>query len=289
MKCNLCPRQCNLQRDSITGFCGMTNTLTLAKTDLFLWEEPVVSGLNGSGAVFFSGCNLKCCFCQNFEISSGKKGKQITINRLAEIFKELELKGAHNINLISPTHYVPQIIKALDIYKPNIPIIYNCNGYETLDTLQKLKNYVDVYLVDLKFMDNELSQKYCSAKNYFNIASCAILEMLKQKPKVVLKNNLITSGVIIRHLVMPNCTQDSKNILHWISKNIGTSAMLSLMSQYTPCFNSYMYPEINRKLLPLEYKVIVKYAEKLGLNFGFTQQFESSSTDYIPIWDFKGV
>ena len=267
----------------------MSSKLSVAKADLFLWEEPIISASKGSGAIFFSGCNLKCCFCQNFEISSGKKGKQISIKRLADIFKELEQKGANNINLVSPTHYVEQIIKALNIYKPKIPIVYNSNGYENVETIKKLKNYVDIYLVDLKFFDKKLSQKYCSTKDYFSVASQAILQMVKQKPIPVVENGVMKSGVILRHLVMPNCTQDSKNILDWVAQNIGDKVIVSLMCQYTPCFNSSKFPEINRPLTPLEYKVVLNYALKKGLTNGFSQSFESITEDFIPLWDFKGV
>ena len=289
MICDICPRKCKVDRNNGLGFCGMTNDVLVAKADLFLWEEPVISGTNGSGAGFFSGCNLKCCFCQNYEISSGKKGKKITVERLAQIFKELEQKGAHNINLVSPSHYVTQIIQALEIYKPNIPIVYNSNGYEKVQTIKKLQKYVDIFLVDLKFCDNTLSQKYCKAKDYFLTATNAILQMLNQQPKVIIKNGIMKQGVIIRHLVMPSCSADSKKVLDWIAKNAKNNVLVSLMSQYTPCYKSYEFEEINKKLSPLEYKVILNYAVKLGLINGFSQDFESATTDFIPLWDFKGV
>ncbi|MGN1221828.1 MAG: radical SAM protein [Christensenellales bacterium] len=289
MICELCPRNCKANRNDKLGFCGMSNRVLLAKADLFFWEEPVISGTNGSGAIFFSGCNLKCCFCQNYEISSGKKGKEITVDRLAQIFKELEQQGAHNINLVSPTHYVQQIIEALKIYRPKIPVVYNSNGYENVETIKKLKDYVDIYLVDLKFCDKELSQKYCKASNYFECATLAIKEMISQKQNVVIKNGIMQSGVIIRHLVMPNCTQDSKKILDWINQNAKDKALISLMSQYFPCHESYKHSEINRTITPLEYKIVLNYAIKLGLTNGFMQEFESATSKYVPIWDFKGV
>ena len=289
MICDLCPRNCKIDREKISGFCGMTSTVKLAKADIFMWEEPCISGKNGSGAIFFSGCNLKCCFCQNYKISSKGLGKEITVERLAEIFKELENKGANNINLVSPSHYVNQIIEALKIYKPKIPVVWNSNGYEKVETIHKIKNFVDIFLVDLKFCNPSLSQKYCAAKDYFNFASKAIFEMLDAKPKLVFENDILQNGVIVRHLVMPNCTSDSIKILEWLSKIQHKGFLLSLMSQYTPYFNSNRYPEINRPLKPIEYKIVLQKAEELGLTNGYAQELNSCNENFIPLWDFKGV
>lgn len=287
MICNICPRKCKINRTKTTGFCGQPNDIYLAKADLFFWEEPVISGKNGSGAIFFSGCNLKCCFCQNYQISSNHLGKKITVQRLAEIFKELEQKGAHNINLVSPSHYALQIKQALDIYRPAIPIVYNSNGYEDINTLKLLKNYIDVYLVDFKFFDEMLSQKYCKAKNYPNVAKLAISEMINQQPKTVLDNGILQKGVVVRHMIMPNCTTDSKKVLDWLA-HFKTLIYLSLMCQYTPCYNAKLYDEINRTITPLEYKIVLNYANKLQFD-GFSQDLESAKAKYIPIWDFNGV
>lgn len=289
MICDICPRKCNIDRSKAVGFCGMTNTVKLAKADVFMWEEPCISGTNGSGAVFFSGCNLRCCFCQNFQISNQNFGKEISTKRLAQIFKELAEKDVHNINLVSPSHFVNQIIEALKIYKPNIPIVYNSNGYESVETIKKLKNYVDIYLVDLKFCSSELSQRYCKANNYFEVATAAIKEMISQKPKVIVQNGIMKQGVIIRHLVMPNQTADSLKILQWIADNAKENCLVSLMCQYTPYFNAKNYPEINRKLKPIEYKIVLTRANELGLTNGYAQDMSSATEDFIPLWDLKGV
>lgn len=289
MICDICPRKCNIDRSKAVGFCGMTNTVKLAKADVFMWEEPCISGTNGSGAVFFSGCNLRCCFCQNFQISNQNFGKEISTKRLAQIFKELAEKDVHNINLVSPSHFVNQIIEALKIYKPKIPIVYNSNGYESVETIKKLKNYVDIYLVDLKFCLSELSQRYCKANNYFEVATSAIKEMISQKPKVIVQNGIMKQGVIIRHLVMPNQTADSLKILQWIADNAKENCLVSLMCQYTPYFNAKNYPEINRKLKPIEYKIVLTRANELGLTNGYAQDMSSATEDFIPLWDLKGV
>ena len=289
MICDICPRKCNIDRSKAVGFCGMTSTVKLAKADVFMWEEPCISGTNGSGAVFFSGCNLRCCFCQNYQISNQNFGKEISIQRLAQIFKELENKGVHNINLVSPSHFANQIIEALKIYRPNIPIVYNSNGYESVETIKKLKNYVDIYLVDLKFCSSELSQKYCKANNYFEIATSAIKEMISQKPKVVVQNGIMKQGVIIRHLIMPSQTADSLKILQWIADNAKENCLVSLMCQYTPYFNAKNFPEINRKLKPIEYKIVLAKANELGLTNGYAQDMSSATEDFIPLWDLRGV
>jgi len=289
MICDICPRKCNIDRSKTVGFCGMTNTVKLAKADVFMWEEPCISGTNGSGAVFFSGCNLRCCFCQNYQISNQNFGKEISTKRLAQIFKELEEKGVHNINLVSPSHFANQIIEALEIYRPNIPIVYNSNGYESVETIKKLKNYVDIYLVDLKFCSSELSQKYCKASNYFDVATSAIKEMISQKPKVIVQNGIMKQGVIIRHLIMPSQTADSLKILQWIADNTKENCLVSLMCQYTPYFNAKNFPEINRKLKPIEYKIVLTKATELGLTNGYAQDMSSATEDFIPLWDLKGV
>src|SRR5574344_121206 len=288
MICDNCPRHCKIDRTTNKGFCGMSETIKLAKADLFMWEEPVISGTNGSGAIFFSGCNLKCCFCQNYEISSQHFGNEITVERLAEIFKELENKGAHNINLVSPSHYYKQIIEALKIYKPKIPIVYNSNGYDSIESLGELQKYIDIYLVDLKFCDCNLSQKYCKAKDYFSVATLAIKKMFQYQPNTIIDNGIMKKGVIVRHLVMPSHTDDSIKILECLEKN-AKGSMLSLMCQYTPYYNASLYPEINRKLTPLEYKIVLNKAINLGITNGFAQEMSSATEKYIPIWDLKGV
>lgn len=289
MICNLCPRKCNVNRDLKSGFCGVSNTLKVARAQLHFWEEPIISGTNGSGTIFFSGCNLKCVYCQNYNISKENFGKDITTQRLAEIFKELENAGAHNINLVTPSHYVKQIVEALNIYKPKIPVVYNTSGYDSVEELKMLEGYVDVYLTDLKYYSSELSQKYSSAKNYFEMCSLAIKEMIRQQPKNVMENGLIKKGVIIRHMVLPNCIDDSFKVLEWIKNNLGEDVIVSVMGQYTPYFNASKFPEINRKLKPVEYKLVINHFNKLGLKNGFMQSLDSADENFIPPFNLEGV
>lgn len=289
MICNLCPRKCNVNRDLKSGFCGVSNTLKVARAQLHFWEEPIISGTNGSGTIFFSGCNLKCVYCQNFNISKENFGKDITTQRLAEIFKELENAGAHNINLVTPSHYVKQIVEALNIYKPKIPVVYNTSGYDSVEELKMFEGYVDVYLTDLKYYSSELSQKYSSAKNYFEVCSLAIKEMIRQQPKNVMENGLIKKGVIIRHMVLPNCINDSFKVLEWIKNNLGEDVIVSVMGQYTPYFNASKFPEINRKLKPVEYKLVINHFNKLGLKNGFMQSLDSADENFIPPFNLEGV
>lgn len=289
MICNMCPRKCNVNRDLKSGFCGVSNTLKVARAQLHFWEEPIISGTNGSGTIFFSGCNLKCVYCQNYNISKENFGKDITTQRLAEIFKELENAGAHNINLVTPSHYVKQIVEALNIYKPKIPVVYNTSGYDSVEELKMLEGYVDVYLTDLKYYSSELSQKYSSAKNYFEVCSLAIKEMIRQQPKNVMENGLIKKGVIIRHMVLPNCIDDSFKVLDWVKNNLGEDVIVSVMGQYTPYFNASKFPEINRKLKPVEYKLVINHFNKLGLKNGFMQSLDSADENFIPPFNLEGV
>ena len=289
MICNLCPRKCNVNRDLKSGFCGVSNTLKVARAQLHFWEEPIISGTNGSGTIFFSGCNLKCVYCQNYNISKENFGKDITTQRLAEIFKELENAGAHNINLVTPSQNVKQIVEALNIYKPKIPVVYNTSGYDSVEELKMLEGYVDVYLTDLKYYSSELSQKYSSAKNYFEVCSLAIKEMIRQQPKNVMENGLIKKGVIIRHMVLPNCINDSFKVLEWIKNNLDEDVIVSVMGQYTPYFNASKFPEINRKLKPVEYKLVINHFNKLGLKNGFMQSLDSADENFIPPFNLEGV
>lgn len=287
--CMLCPRQCNIDRSKQTGFCDTDNEIKVARAFLHAWEEPVISGTKGSGTVFFSGCNLKCVFCQNHEISSGGIGKKITVARLAEIFKELEQAGAHNINLVTPSHVVPQIIAALKIYRPAIPIVYNTSGYDTPQTIAALKNWVDIYLTDIKFYDSKLSATLAGAPNYFEWCSQAVLQMKKNQPQDLVENGLMKKGVIVRHLVLPGCTADSFDILDWIAKNLGIHTWLSLMSQYTPCFKALQMTGFDRPVKHIEYNAVRAKAQNMGFHNGYIQSFTSCDTAYIPLWDFTGV
>lgn len=288
MNCNSCPRKCNIDRTKNIGVCGVGFQPKIAKAYLHKWEEPVISGKNGSGTVFFSGCNLKCVYCQNYQISHQTMGKYITIERLAEIFKELENKGATNINLVSPSHYVDAIIKALDIYRPNIPIVYNTSGYDSIENLEKLKGYIDVFLVDFKYFSSENAKKYSNAENYPEIVKNAILKMREIQPKEIIENEVMKRGVIIRHLVLPNCTDDSIEILKWIKENIN-NPFISLMGQYTPIYNSKNFDDINRKIKPIEYKRVENYMLNIGLTEGYTQELISADSCYVPNFDGEGV
>ncbi len=256
---------------------------------LHYFEEPIISGEDtpekkaaGSGTIFFAGCNLKCCYCQNAEISDLANGKEISISALANIFKQLETAGANNINLVTPSHFTNQIIEALDIYRPKIPVVWNTSGYEDAKTIEKLKNYVDIYLTDLKYFSSEVSKKYSRAENYFKNASAAILQMRKNQPVDVVENGLMKKGLIVRHLVLPGLTKDSEAVIDWVNKNLGNSTYFSLMSQYVPMAKVSLFPEINRKIRPIEYKILVKKLEKLNFLNSFTQDFGSANTCFTP-------
>ena len=285
MKCEVCPRACKIDRNKQTGFCSQTEKVRISKVMFHHYEEPLISGdekAKGSGAIFFAGCNLKCVFCQNYPISHGNKGKYISVKKLAKIFKKLEKKGALNINLVTPSHFTLQIIEALKIYKPQIPIVWNSNGYEKKETIELLKNYVDVYLVDLKYMNNDIAFKYSKANNYVENATEAIKQMKINQPKDEMANGLMKKGLIIRHLILPTHTADSVKCLEFINDAIGTDSIVSLMSQYEPRYEAEKYPEINRKITPLEYKRVVNYALKLNMTNCFTQDLSSADSKYTP-------
>lgn len=288
MKCTLCPRKCNIDRSISRGFCGASENVTLALCDLHHSEEPIISGTQGSGTIFFSGCNLKCVFCQNYDVSNNKIGKEVSVSRLAEIFKELEDMGAHNINLVTPTHYVDAIIKALDIYTPSIPVVYNTNGYESVDTIKKLSKYIDIYLTDFKYYDNSLGNRLSHVSDYREKATLALAEMIKNQPENIIENGIMKKGIIVRHLVLPNHTDDSINVLDHLYNTFGNKLLISLMSQYVPLNNLESYPDISRPLKPIEYKIVLNHLEKLGFD-GFMQELSSSSTTYIPTFDYTGV
>jgi len=285
MKCNICPRNCNIDRTKQKGYCGCTDLISVSKVMIHQWEEPIISGTDknsGSGAIFFSGCNLKCVYCQNYEISKGENNNLITPYELVEIFKKLENDNALNINLVTPTHYTKQIIEALKIYKPKIPVVWNSSGYENVSEIRKLKDYIDIYLVDLKSMDNDLSKMLSNAVDYPEKSTSVILQMRKNQPKNIIENGLMKKGVIIRHLVLPNCTDNSFKCLDWIKDNLGNDTIISLMSQYLPCYKAKDYETINRKVKKIEYKRVVNYLNKLGFTNGFIQELESATDSFIP-------
>jgi len=294
LNCKLCPRECGANRlQGQLGFCKASNEIKIAKACLYPWEEPCISGSNGSGTIFFSNCNLRCVFCQNHKISSSGFGVEISILRLSEIFLEQQEKGAHNINLVTPTHYVPQIIEALKLSKAkglNIPILYNSNGYDSIDTIKSLKNYIDVFLPDLKYFDNKYGEKYSNAPNYFSFASKAISEMVDQVGALKFnKDGLIEKGVLIRHLMLPGLLFDSKKVIDYIYKKFGNSVYFSLMNQYTPMHKANEYKEINKPLNSKHYDSLINYCLELGLTNGFIQDSGTSSEAFVPDFNLKDI
>ena len=293
-KCQLCIRNCKVNRNKqIKGVCNSTNTVKIARAALHFWEEPCISGENGSGTVFFSNCNLKCVFCQNHEISSEGAGKEISIERLAEIFIELQDKGANNINLVTPTHFVPQILEALKIAKINglsLPVIYNTNSIDTVDTLKALNGNIDVYLPDFKYFEDKYSLKYSKIKGYSKNAIEVIEEMVKQVgiPKFN-ENGIIEKGVIVRHLLLPGLLFDSKKIVDTVYNKFGDDVYISLMNQYTPMFNAKLYPEINRNINEKTYDSIINYALSIGVKNGFIQDLGTNSKEFVPDFNNEGV
>ena len=280
--CNICPRHCNIDRSLNIGFCGANNNIKVAKHMLHMWEEPIISGTNGSGAIFFSHCNLKCVYCQNAEISAFGNGKEFTTQQFIDIIKDLENLGAHNINLVTPSHYSHQIIQALKMYKPKVPVVWNSNGYENVETIRQLKDIVDIYLVDMKYMDNNLSLILSGAKDYPSVCQNAILQMRANQPEDIVENGLMKKGIIIRHLVIPGEIQNSFSVLDWIKSSLGKDIFVSLMAQYTPYHKAKSMSKYNRTLKPIEYKRVLNHLTNLGLNNGFQQELTSSSTCYIP-------
>lgn len=292
-QCGLCPRNCKVDRSISVGFCGSKNKIRTARAALHFWEEPCISGTRGSGTVFFSGCTLKCCFCQNHEISTGKIGKEITPQRLGEIFLSLQEQGAHNINLVTATHFLPWILSALDLvkHKLSIPVVYNCGGYEKTEIIDVLKDYVDIYLPDLKYYDSALSSRYSKAPDYFPAAAEAILRMVEQTGAPVFDSEgIMQKGVIIRHMILPGCKQDSIALLHWINDTLPKGHyLISLMSQYTPFYKSCDYPEINRRITTYEYNKVLDEAIALGLTDGFMQEKSSAKEEYTPPFNLEGI
>lgn len=289
--CNACPRKCNVERnigEFSRGFCKMPYNAVLARASLHLWEEPVISGERGSGAIFFSGCNLRCVFCQNFEISHENFGKQVSKSEFIDIVKRLENQGAHTINLVNPTHFVPFIKEALSEYKPSVPVVYNTGGYDDVESIRSLQGLIDVYLPDLKYFDSDVSKKYSNAENYFEKASKAVLEMQRQVGKSVIKDGIMQKGMIIRHLVLPKNTDQSIKILRWIKDNLPIDTYISLMSQYVPYVKTE-YKELNRRIVTAEYQNVIDEFERLGFENGFMQERSSAQTDFIPKFDLSGV
>lgn len=321
--CTLCPRMCRADRKNAVGFCGCGDTLRAARAALHKWEEPCLSGgenePGGSGTVFFSGCTLRCCFCQNYQISSEAFGRDLSAARLAQIFLELQDQGAHNINLVTATQFLPDILCALDQVKSrlHIPVVYNCGGYERVETVRALKDYVDIWLPDFKYFDNRLAARYSKAPDYFETASAAILQMIEQTgapryraaetdssqagdasgapatnaaAEPAASTPLMEKGVIIRHMVLPSHRNDSIALLRWISEHFPKGQyLISLMSQYTPFYHSGEFPELNRRITSFEYNRVVDEAIALGLTEGFMQEKSSAKEEYTPPFDLEGL
>lgn len=288
MICSICPRKCNKNREKELGFCASPLSFRIAAASLHFWEEPCISGKNGSGAVFFSGCNLKCVYCQNHEISTENKGVLISDEDLVRIFEKLISDGAENINLVNPTHYSIKLASVLKKWKSPVPIIYNSSGYESAETLKVLDGLINIYLPDFKYIRNNKAQRYSNAFDYPQIVINALKEMKRQQPNDVFENGLMKNGMIIRHLVLPQNTNSSIEIIDYIAKNM-PDTYISLMSQYIPCTDLSDYPEINRKITKREYDKVINYAADKGLEKVFIQDLSAASDKFIPPFDFSGV
>lgn len=293
-KCQICPRDCKVNRLlGNKGYCKCDDKIKVALVSIHDYEEPCISGKNGSGTVFFSNCNLNCVFCQNYEISQEGKGKEVTIERLAEIFIEQQSRGVNNINLVTPTMYVYQIIEAIKIAREKglkIPIIYNSNGYENVQTIKLLEGYIDVYLPDLKYYSDLVSVKYSKAPHYFEIAKEAIKEMLRQVGNPVFNDEgIIQKGVIIRHLVLPNHIQNTKNILKWIKENLNEGVYVSVMAQYFPTYKAKEIEGLDRKLTNKEYKEVEKYLYSLDIENGYMQDLGKHEEEFVPCFDYRNI
>ena len=280
-KCELCPRKCGVDRSKGLGFCGSNDKIKIGKIMLHEWEEPILAK-EKSGAIFFSNCQLKCVFCQNYEISQLGKGKEITIEELVDIFKLLESKGAENIDLVSPTQYTDQIVEALKIYKPKVPVIWNSNAYESVESIQKLEGLVDIFLPDLKYASDKLAIEYSNAPNYFEVATKAILEMRVLCPEDIYDGDKLIRGLVVRHLILPQNYLNSKMVLSWIKNMLGEETIISVMSQYTPYYKAYNHKVLSNKIREIEYNKVVKLVCDLGFNNGFLQELNSANECYIP-------
>lgn len=290
-KCKICPHECNINRnEGKIGRCKSKDKVKIALYSTHDFEEPCISGKKGSGTVFFSNCNLNCIFCQNYEISQEGKGKEIEIEELAEIFLKQQKRKVENINLVTPTSYVPQIIEAIKIAKNkglNIPIVYNTNGYEKVETLRMLEGYIDIYLPDLKYYYNELAKKYSKIDNYFEIATKTLKEMQRQVGSSIFdENGIMKKGMIIRHLVLPNNIENSKKVLKWIKENMEDDTYVSIMAQYFPTYKAKGNNELNRKLTKTEWEEIEKYIEKLEIKNGYIQELGDNEEEYVPKWEY---
>ncbi len=290
MKCNICPRSCGADREKESGYCGAPWEFKIARAAKHFWEEPPISGTKGSGTVFFSGCSLGCVYCQNYAISHGGQGKIISEERLREIFDELIASGVHNINLVSPTHYVPQLRRVLTDYKSRVPVVYNSSGYEKTESLRSLEGLIDIYLPDLKYVRSDKSERYSDAADYFSYASKALLEMKRQCGENAFdENGIMQRGMIVRHLILPKNTNGSLEVLRWIYENLGKETPISLMAQYTPCGKIENISELQRKITAREYEKVLSFALELGFENIFTQENSAANEEFIPDFDLTGV
>ncbi len=293
--CTLCPRRCHVNRlEGETGYCGQTAEPVAARAALHFWEEPCLSGTGGSGAVFFSGCSLKCVFCQNHRIALGETGTKLSVERLSQIFLELQQQGAHNINLVTAAHFVPQICLALKQAKAmglTVPVVYNSGGYEEVETLKLLEGMVDIYLPDLKYYSFELSQRYSHAADYFEKASAALAEMVRQtgSPMFDKESGLMKRGVIVRHLLLPNETKDSKKVLRYLRESFGNDIYVSIMNQFTPTPHTAQIAGLNRRVTPEEYRRVLTFAERIGIEQGYFQEDDAAGECFIPEFDGTGL
>ena len=293
-KCSLCPRMCGTDRAAgQKGFCGGGNLVRIARAALHYWEEPCISGESGSGTVFFSGCTMRCVFCQNKEISRGEAGKEITVDRLAEIYLELAAKGANNINLVTPMHYAPQITAALDIARKNgltLPIVWNTGGWERRESIAAVRDYADIWLSDFKYFDSSLGESLSKAPNYFSVAAAALDQMVKQTCKPVFgENGIMRRGVIVRHLMLPGHLDDTKNVLRFLYENYGDSIWISIMNQYPPMCSDPRFPELSRTVSDEEYNEAIDFACELGIENAFVQEGGTVGESFIPPFDLSGV
>ena len=289
--CNFCARRCGIDRSQHAGFCGMTEKIRIARAGLHFWEEPCISGEKGSGTVFFSGCNLRCVYCQNYEISTGGSGQEITLPRLKEIYSELIAQGAHNINLVTPTHYTDAVLASLEEPLP-VPVVYNTNGYEDVENLKRLEGKVQIYLPDLKYSDDSLAIRYSNAPGYFAAATRAIREMFRQtgRYRIDEETGLMEQGIIIRHLLLPGQVENTKRVIDWVAETFEPGDVLfSLMRQYIPHGKAEDYPELNRKVTDEEYQAVEDHLFDSGIEDGFVQDEDSASKDFIPSFDGTGV
>lgn len=289
-KCTICPHKCGIDRSNNIGRCKATDKIKIALYSIHNFEEPCISGENGSGTIFFSNCNMNCVYCQNYEISQLGRGKEITIDELANIMIEQQEKGVQNINLVTPTSYSLHIIEAIKIARRNglnIPIVYNTNGYESVETLKLLEGFIDIYLPDLKYYKNELAQKYSKVNNYFEIATQAIKEMYRQVGVPVLdEKGVMKKGLMIRHLILPNEVENSKKILSWIKENMDNNVYISIMAQYFPTYKAKEIEKLSRKITQEEYNEVEEYLYNLDLENGYIQELGEHEEEYVPKWEF---